>query len=591
MIQSSLPDGLPIPLLESGLTLIAIAAAFRWPRLGSNFFSRIERAFGCLARRRGLSITSVGLAAFLLRLAILPLSPIPKPFIHDDFSFLLAANTFASGRLTNPTPAMWQHFESFHIDMKPTYMSMYFPAQGLVMAAAKLLTGQPWYGLLCVNALMCAAICWMLQAWLPPSWALLGGILAMLRLSLFSYWIDTYTGAAAIAALGGALVLGAFPRLMRAAKLRHGLLLALGVILLATSRAYEGLLLCLPVAAALAWRICTGSNRPSASVLLRRAAAPLILIFAAGAWMGYYNYRVFGSPLTPPYKINRATYAVTPYFVWQSERPEPAYRHQVMREFYLEDELPSFERIHSLTGYVPYTLSKALRGILFFAGIALLPPLIMLRRVLLDRRIRFLVVCVLVLMAGMAVEIFLIPHYLAPFTVAFYAIGLQAMRHLRLWRAGGEPVGLVLVRLTVAVCVILAGLRLFAEPLHLDFPVSPAGSASWWYGPGLRGAARARVEVGLERLPGLQLAIVRYSPSHDSLDEWVYNAPNIDGSKVIWARDMDPAENLELIHYYKNRKVWLVQPDLDPVKISPYYPAAPLTISSVPEKPGSEVRR
>ena len=35
-----------------------------------------------------------------------------------------------------------------------------------------------------------------------------------------------------------------------------------------------------------------------------------------------------------------------------------------------------------------------------------------------DRRIRFLVLCVLVLTAGMAIEIFLLPHYMAPFTAA-----------------------------------------------------------------------------------------------------------------------------------------------------------------------------
>ena len=57
--------------------------------------------------------------------------------------------------------------------MKPTYMSMYFPAQGLVLAAGKVLTGHPWFGILVVTALMCLAICWMLQAWLPPTWALL----------------------------------------------------------------------------------------------------------------------------------------------------------------------------------------------------------------------------------------------------------------------------------------------------------------------------------------------------------------------------------------------------------------------------------
>src|SRR6202035_141177 len=107
----------------------------------------------------------------------------------------------------NPTPAMWTHFETIHVSMHPTYMSMYFPGQGLLLAASKVLTGHPWYGVLCMSALMCAAICWMLQAWLPPTWALLGGMLAVLRIGLFSYWIDTYHGGGSLVALGGALVL------------------------------------------------------------------------------------------------------------------------------------------------------------------------------------------------------------------------------------------------------------------------------------------------------------------------------------------------------------------------------------------------
>jgi len=82
--------------------------------------------------------------------------------------------------------------------------------------------------------------------------------------------------------------------------------------------------------------------------------------------------------------------------------------------------------------------------------------------------------------------------------------------------------------------------------------------------------ARARVQYRFEELPGKQLAIVRYSPNHSSLDEWVYNAPDIDGSKVVWAREMDAASNLELIHYYSDRTAWLVQPDLDPANVSPY---------------------
>src|SRR5208337_2492534 len=325
--------GPSLMLIEACLTVIAVAAAFCWPRLGTTWFSRIERAFARLARRKNLSVVVTGMAAFLGRLAILPFCPIPLPFVHDDFSFLLAGDTFALARLTNPTPAMWKHFESFQITMQPTYMSMYFPAQGLVLAAGKAIFGHSWFGLLCVTALMCAAICWMLQAWLPPTWALLGGMLAVLRLGLFSYWINTYAGAGSIAALAGALVLGAFPRLIRTARLRYSLLLGVGAAVLALNRPYEGILLCLPVTAILLRWLFFGRNRPPAAARFRIAAAPLALIVAAGMWMGYYDKRVFGNPLTPPYALNRAAYSVAPYWVWQSARPEPVYRHKVMRDF------------------------------------------------------------------------------------------------------------------------------------------------------------------------------------------------------------------------------------------------------------------
>jgi hypothetical protein len=280
---------------------------------------------------------------------------------------------------------------------------------------------------------------------------------------------------------------------------------------------------------------------------------------------------VFGSPTTLPYTINRAQYGMAPYFVWQSQRPVPLYRHEVMRKFYEQQELDEFQKIHNIAGFVPQTLLKAAAGILFYAGIVLLVPLIMLPRAFGDRRIRVLVVCVFVLIAGQLMEIYLFPHYLAPFTAAFYAIGLQAMRHLRLWQPDNQPVGLTLTRLIVSLCIALAGVRLCAEPLHVGIPRWPGPWSSAWYGSDNRsGDTRAQIESRLEQTPGRQLVIVRYSPDHNSLDEWVYNAADIDNSKVVWAREMDEAKNLELIHYYKDRTVWLVEPDMKPASVSLY---------------------
>jgi hypothetical protein len=249
-----------------------------------------------------------------------------------------------------------------------------------------------------------------------------------------------------------------------------------------------------------------------------------------------------------------------------------------MRRFYYESEMKDYSKIDSWPRFFSATLVKVVSTLLFFAGIALLPPLIMVRRVLLDGRIRFLVVCVGVVASGMTIEIFLLPHYLAPITAAFYAIGLQAMRHLRVWSPEGRPVGATLVRLTVALCFMLGTVRVFAGPLGLKVQEWPPNHwLGMWYGPDIYGTERAHIQAELENLPGRQLAFVRDSPRRDPLDQWVYNQPDIDASKVVWAWDMDPANNQELMRYYPDRKAWLIQMDSQPATVSPYTPPAQLT--------------
>ena len=572
--------GFPIVLIECGLTAICVGLSFIFPWLGASWFAQIERSFARLARKKGLALVSIGLSAFLLRIAILPLFPAPQPTDPNDFSFLLAADTFAHGHLTNPTPAMWTHFESIFISMTPTYMSMFFPGYGLILAAGQVLFGNPWFANVFVDALMCSAVCWMLQAWLPPRWALLGGCLAILRIGLFSNWINTISaGSALLTALGGALVLGALPRLMKTVRLRYGLLMAIGIAILALTRPYEGLFLCFPVLVALCYWAWRGKNRPTLDVLLRQAAIPLVLLVASLAWLGYYDYCAFGSPTTLPYTLNQAQYAMKPYFLWQAARPEPHYRHALMRRFY-ESELQGFTRIHSLSGCISLTLVKPLVAILLFAGFALLPPLIMTRRVLLDRRVRLLVLCMFVLMAGLAVEILLTPYYLGLATALFYALGLQAMRHLRVWSPNGAPVGKTMVRFSILLCLVMALVTLLAAaPPEDAFGQSFRSLTELHATPNQFSTERAKVQFFLDKLPGKQLVLVRYSPDHNPIDQWVYNRADINDSKIIWAWDMGPTSNQELLDYYKDRKAWLVEPDAKPVKLTPYPEPAPKVAS------------
>ena len=150
--------------------------------------------------------------------------------------------------------------------------------------------------------------------------------------------------------------------------MRYGLLMAAGMGLLVLTRPYEGLLLCLPVAVTLIRWALKGKNRLHTAVLFKRAAVPVGLLAATIAWLGYYDHRAFGNSLTLPYKVNRAAYAVAPYYAWQSRRPEPAYRHEALRRFYNGAELKGFSHFETLAGFVGATTLKIAEPFVFFAG-------------------------------------------------------------------------------------------------------------------------------------------------------------------------------------------------------------------------------
>jgi hypothetical protein len=540
------------------LTLFFGLLALWKPNTGSRAFRKIEQALSRLAGRKKLAVGLMFLSVAAIRLAVLPLLPVPIPGIHDEFSYLLMADTFAHGRLANPTHPMWMSFETFHVNWFPTYSSMYPPAQGFVMAIGQLL-GNPWIGVLLSAAAMCAAILWMLQAWMPARWALLGSVFAALNLGIASYWMNSYWGGA-VAGTGGALVLGGLARILRRANLSSALLLGLGVAILANSRPYEGFLFCAPAGLWLLWwLIGKTKSRSTVATRIQKAFLPLsaVLVLTLG-FIGYYDWRLTGNALLMPHVLNTRTYHSTPLFLWEHLKPELTYHNQQFEDFYNGWEREDYQTTWKDARDV--TAEKLARmGVEFFwpGVLFLLPALPFAFR---DRRMRLLVVTLFLCLAGVFAVIWSAPHYAAPVTCIIYALLAQSVRHLRVMKWKTRSVGLALSRALVVLLVLSTSVsiaRRSCDPL-------------WWTCTG--DPSRVAVIKQLMDAPGKHLIMVRYLDDHNIHDEWVYNGADIDGSKVLWARELDEQQNAKLFAYFKDRHIWLVEPDIDNTELKPYTP-------------------
>jgi hypothetical protein len=540
-------------MVRAGLTHF-----LRHPRFACAAHCAVDR----LARRRWLTLILVALAGFLASAAF-SFRAIPSPNVHDEFGYLLEADTFASGRLTNPPHPFWQHFESMHIIQQPTYTAKYPPGQGLTLALGQTLAGRAIVGVWLSIAAACAAACWLLQGWLRPRWALLGGLLAVLWLAP-SYWGQSYWGGA-VAACGGALVYGALPRIVRQRRWWAGFHLGLGLTILMYSRPYEGLVASLPAAVVLfVWLVRLGMRGAATQGLLATAATMTVLVPAA-AWLAAYHAAVTGDPLVMPYRVHDAAYAACPTFLWQSAGSVPPYHHPEMADYYAGWERPRFDRKSAFWGLNSSAATKLWTFLRFYVGAAFLLPLAALWR---DCRDRWLwlaaATCGLVFLVLILVT-YLFAHYMAPVTALVLVQVTAGMRSLRGWRWKGRRAGRWLSAAIIAVCV-------------LEYVV-PLGK-TWYKGdrPCIRQQVLRRLESDGER----HLVFVRYSPNHDCHKEWVYNRADIDGSNVIWAREISPAEDRRLREYCADRKAWVVITDEKRPRLLPY---DDVSVAAYPRRP------
>jgi uncharacterized protein (TIGR03437 family) len=176
-------------------------------------------------------------------------------------------------------------------------------------------------------------------------------------------------------------------------------------------------------------------------------------------------------------------------------------------------------------------------------------PLLLLFLVWRKKRILVLTVAALLVMAGNNLYPFFFPHYAAPACGLFVLLIIQGMRRLRAVKFGAVRVGIWAFRFCVLASVI-SGLVTITGGLMEPWFVTAADTP--------RSAALKQLDTGKH------LIFVRYGPRHSFHEGVVFNDANIDKSRVIWARDLGPENDRELMRYYPDREFWIYDPDVGP---------------------------
>ncbi len=484
-----------------------------------------------------------------LRLSILPVFPRPLPEVHDEFSYLLLADTFAHGRLANPAPAHPEFFESFHILVEPVYASMYPGGPGVVLAAGQLLLGDPWWGVFGTVGLMCGAVTWLLLAFAPPRWAAAGGFAFGLIYGVEHYFMNSYWGAP-LATAAGAVMAGALARIVlaRDAPRRpalYGLLVGAGAGVLLHTRPWEGFCAALPAALVLAWWLVRSRFGTFGVRLVRVGLPALAAVSLAAAFLLAYDARLTGDPLEPPYLYNLNRYYVAPLFVFQSEKPAPHYDHDVMRRFYLgwrESERSIRQDVDAKSPLHGFWLWFRTFKVVGGAVLALL-LLLALRRDAKTGLLAFLLGGFLLGLSFQSVRLF---HYLSPGLGLLAVAAVLGLRMLSTLRVRGRRIG----RHLAAILVVAAAVGLVRNTVLTLRPGEP--------GYGLR---RAELIARLSAEDGRHLVFVAYGPRHDVHQEWVYNGADLAGARVLFARSISPAADARLLADEPGRRAWLFLPD------------------------------
>jgi hypothetical protein len=263
-----------------------------------------------------------------------------------------------------------------------------------------------------------------------------------------------------------------------------------------------------------------------------------------------------------PYSLHVKQYMAAPIFIGQKPPPLPAYRHADMRDFHTGWEYRGYEKQRTpgglAIGFIERTW-RLLRGEMriWFLSLSLVALPWALRR---DGWLRFALGLVLIFFAGLLLVNWTFFHYAAPVFGLFFFSAIQCMRLVRTWRWHGRPVGLFLARWSVILCAVSA--LWTAREVAAHFP------DGWWQ-------QRRQILDQLHHEGGQHLIVIRYAPNIANMPtsgyrDWTRNGADIDGSEVVWAREMDTARNQRLLEYFKDRRTWLLDVQPGAATLLPY---------------------
>ncbi|AHF94729.1 hypothetical protein OPIT5_24150 [Opitutaceae bacterium TAV5] len=462
----------------------------------------------------------------------------PLPSIQDEFSYLIAGETYAEGKLAMPRHPVWEYFESYHILQTPAYASKYPPAQGLFLALGIRL-GNPIYGVWLSVALLAAAIAWMLFPLKQHGLAGLFGLWAGAWFGGASYWAQSFWGGA-VAALGTVLVWGGLIRFWKLPSIRSASWMSAGAGILFLSRPFEGFLACSVPLGLIVWRLIRTPPEVTRLRMLACLGAGALPLASAFVFQGAVNHAVTGSAWRLPYVEYNAQYDANPYFLFQKTGLFPEFRHPRMEKFDVfyrgEERLnnPVYrdvqKRLTRIGSFYPGTL-----GIVIIATGVFLTRSFWLKWAIISGGVSLLGVILIF-----------------PFTLHYYA-PLVAPLLIGLFTGATAIMATPLYQRRQRLCLgVLSVVLLFDIGTRADSFVPNEEIKSFR-------ANKTMLEERLAQEPGKHLVVVRYTDEAPVRHtEYVYNSANIDAQRVIWARWMENGSNVPLFRYYKDRTFWLL---------------------------------